>query len=229
VWLMGKSERLRCPKHYQDRITKAGGLNRFGGPNFRLAWGQTETIRVAQPGGYRDLLVAFNRPCWILQRWVPPESYGTPEIYFATNYDIETGRQFLGDYPWKGRYETLLMLQVQYVKNGRLISEPLPLNAETIAGTIPRMKAALLLTEEQQQLALKDIQDRKDKADVDKIADGLQDASPVYKGAVSYSRQGCTSSVVQQRMALIEKQWRKSATQFKARTVRQNANYITKE
>jgi hypothetical protein len=223
MWTMGKSERLRCPKIFQDRITKAGGLNRYGGANFRLVWGQTETIRIATHGGYKNMLVAFNKPCWILQRWLPPEAYGTPEIYYAQNYDPETGRQFLGEYPWRGRYETLFMLEAKYVKNGKMISEPLPLNAWTLDMTIPMVKEALHLTEEQAALAVKEVHDREEKAKADELADMLQDASPTYKDAVSFSRQGCTSSVVQQRMAAIEKNWRKAATTFQ----RQRQSAIT--
>ena len=178
MWTIGKSERLRCPKTYQDRITRAGGLNRYGQPNFKIVWGQTETIRVAAPGGYKNILVAFNRPCWILQRWLPPEAYGTPEIYYAQNYDIETGRQFLGDYPWKGRYETLFMLEAKYVKNGRMISEALPLSAWVIDMTIPMVKEALNLTQEQQDLAVKEVHDREEKDKANELADLLQDASP---------------------------------------------------
>jgi len=119
MWMIGKSERLHCPKQFQDRLTKEGGLNRYGQPNFKVVWGQTETMRIAGRDGYRETLTGFGEACWILMRWVPAETYGPPDIFYFENYDKSSGLQFMGEYPWKGRYQTLFPMRTMEEVNGK--------------------------------------------------------------------------------------------------------------
>lgn len=210
-------ERLKCPARFQERITIAGGTNRFGEPNFRIVWGMTETIRVSQAASYKDMLVGFNEPCWILQRWNAPETYGTPDIYFASNYDAQTGRSFLGDYPWRGRYETLFPLRLDGVVNGVWQKEYLKLSNRLVNFIIPVIRKALSLSKFQQQQAVAEFERRKEEKQVKMISDVMQDATPAFNGAevISFTRQGTRSSAVQQRMEKIETHWKNNLARYK--------------
>jgi hypothetical protein len=200
-------ERLKCPQAFQDRIDRIGGLNRFGGPNFKIIWGQTETIRRAGIDGYIDVLVGFEEACWILQQWKAPEVYGTPTSYFIENYDPATGLQMLGDYPWQGRYETIQPFRWAGLINGRMVKEAMPLNSLIIDLVIPIIKQCEHVSYLTRYAALKDEQDRRSKARQNRIADNLHESLPPWLGAVSYSRQGCKTPLLEKKMQQIQKQW----------------------
>ena len=115
------------PALVEDRLTRAGGCNRFGEPNYRAVWGWN---RLAWIGGQfedRDehgaLLrerielrlepkyPAFNR--WHVERWVPPEAYGSPRAWYAQTLEFVNGRSVLalGPYPSRGDYEHCFTLE----------------------------------------------------------------------------------------------------------------------
>lgn len=104
-----------------ERLKRAGGTNRFGEPNFRVVWGGS---RLGWIGGRwidRDLhgnvireaielrrepkYMPVNR--WHIERWMPPESYGSPEQWYAQTIETEDGIRIpaLGPYPSRGEYE----------------------------------------------------------------------------------------------------------------------------
>ena len=103
------------------RLTQAVGRNRFGEPNFLIAWGQTQHLsgrRGVWPKphgdghfGYRPLMLSNSSPsgkgtpCWMILEWKPPEDYETDAVYYFRNRDDVTGMQILGEYPYRGRYE----------------------------------------------------------------------------------------------------------------------------
>jgi len=105
----------------------AGGLNRFGEPNYRAVWGWSRLDWVGGKWEDRDehgVLVReiiqlrqvpkytpFNR--WHIERWMPPESYGSPRTWHAQTVEYADG-QFvpaLGPYPSRGDYEHSYTLQ----------------------------------------------------------------------------------------------------------------------
>jgi hypothetical protein len=120
-------ETHETPARVQERIARAGGTNRFGEPNFRVVWGGSrltwiggrwtdrdasgnsvrETIEVRQVPKY----AALNR--WHVERWMPPESYGSPEEWYARTTECEDGVRVpaLGPYPARGEYEHCFTLQ----------------------------------------------------------------------------------------------------------------------
>ena len=100
-----KPERRVCPDDFQQAIDERFGVNRFGTSNYRMAWGETETMRVAGVRGYEDRLMCGNVACWNLMRWRPPEAFGTPELFDLLNRDRDSGLCILGEYPYEGRYE----------------------------------------------------------------------------------------------------------------------------
>ena len=110
-----------APEEIAARIARAGGKNRFGEPNFRVVWGASRlawiggrwTDRDAHGNALRETIEVrcvpkyFALDRWHLERWMPPESYGSPEIWSAQTTETEDGRRVaaLGPYPSRGEYE----------------------------------------------------------------------------------------------------------------------------
>jgi hypothetical protein len=114
-------ETHETPASIQERVARAGGLNRFGEPNFRVVWGGS---RLAWVGGrwtdrdahgnviretveLRHVPKYFPHERWHIERWLPPEAYGSPEMWRAQTIEIENGMPIpaLGPYPSRGDYE----------------------------------------------------------------------------------------------------------------------------
>jgi hypothetical protein len=110
-----------------EQLNKAG-FNRFGGPNFRIIWGpeRMEWIgglwvdrdentglvirRIAEERCVPRYSVA--KPRWIVEKWLPPEYYGSPESWYQETqaHDSDTGEILIGihemgPYPQQGEYE----------------------------------------------------------------------------------------------------------------------------
>lgn len=210
-------ERNVCPEEFQRCVEEAGGLNRYDKPNFRLIWGQTDTFRAGgfwhgngqvPFRGYRDILIGFNDPCWILQQWQPPEKYGTPEYYYLVNNDPESGLQTLGEYPYHGRYETVLPLMWKGVVNGKLKIEHMRLSTLLMDMIIPIIKETEGLSFVRRRALMQEHKERQDQEEVSKIEARLQDAYPAFGSASRSSyRLGC-NSVVQKKAEAIERYWK---------------------
>lgn len=125
--ILAPYERRECPPEFAERVREAGGLNRFGGANFRIIWGETKTswiggmwpvTTVADAGGeiarvpeMRECL-EYGFPAWILERWYPPEAYGSEENWYAETRDPLSRLPLLGPYPDAGYYEMAYKLTV---------------------------------------------------------------------------------------------------------------------
>jgi hypothetical protein len=115
------------PEAICERIARAGGMNRFGEPNFRVVWGGS---RLAWIGGrwvdrdahgnvIREAIEQRQEPKyipaerWHIERWMPPEAYGSPEEWLARTTEIEDGIRIpaLGPYPSRGEYEHCFTLE----------------------------------------------------------------------------------------------------------------------
>ncbi len=100
----------------------AGGVNRFGEANYRAVWGWSRLDwiggkwedRDALTGGLLREMVELRREPkylphdrWHIERWMPPESYGSPEAWCAATREFVGGRSVaaLGPYPSRGDYE----------------------------------------------------------------------------------------------------------------------------
>jgi hypothetical protein len=102
-------ERIRPPEEYVEHLTRIGGINRFGDPNFILVWGQTRTWKIFGTDargrkGQHTVLQFGGVPAWHLMAWKPPETWGTPELWYALTWDPESKTHGLGDFPWRGDY-----------------------------------------------------------------------------------------------------------------------------
>ncbi len=120
------------PQWIQDRLTKLGGLNPYGKPNYRVVWGGNRTYQVGgmfnkvieikdemiigksisivtREAEMRTMLKYHPRR-WHLERWRGPEFYGDREAWYRDSYDEESKLHTMGDYPTEGDYEHVFFL-----------------------------------------------------------------------------------------------------------------------
>ena len=115
------------PETVAYRLARAGGINRFGEPNYRAIWGWNRLAWIGGKFEDRDeqgtLLrerielreepkyPAVNR--WHIERWLPPEAYGSPRQWYSQTIERENGISIpaLGPYPSRGDYEHCFTLE----------------------------------------------------------------------------------------------------------------------
>jgi hypothetical protein len=115
------------PEAVAHRLARAGGINRFGEANYRAVWGWNRLAWIGGKFEDRDehgaLLrervelrrepkyPAANR--WHIERWLPPETYGSPRAWYAQTIERDNGISIpaLGPYPSRGEYEHCFTLE----------------------------------------------------------------------------------------------------------------------
>jgi hypothetical protein len=115
------------PENVAQALRRAGGINPYGQPNYRCVWGWNRLAWIGGKFEDRDeqgaLLrerielrkepkyPAVNR--WHIEKWVPPESYGSPRAWYAQTIERENGVSIpaLGPYPSRGEYEHCFTLE----------------------------------------------------------------------------------------------------------------------
>lgn len=120
-------ETHEAPAAVQERLARAGGMNRFNEPNFRVVWGGSRLSWIGGSWSDRDgqgnLLrkvtelrqvpkyLPVNR--WHIERWMPPEAYGSREQWYRETTEYENGAAIpaLGPYPSRGEYEHCFTLE----------------------------------------------------------------------------------------------------------------------
>lgn len=192
-------ERRIAPEWFTDELTLIGGEHRFGGPNFDVVWSQTAFIEIDG----KPQLQSISQPCWVLRMWNAPEIYGTPEQYFAVNSD-DRGKPIAGDYPWEGRYEVVQPFSFAGLSGGKLIHEFFPLDGLILTLVVPVIRQCEELSYMKKLALMQDAHDKKELEQTTRIADRLRDASPAWLGPVSFSRQGCKTSIIEKKMHQIQ-------------------------
>lgn len=217
-----------CPQEFQERLTEVGGVNRYDQPNFIIRWGQGgEPECLFRSGGawhvegepsykgYRDLLIGGGTPSWCLLQWDDAIVYGTPESYYLSNHDEETGLQDLGEYPYQGKYKLLYNLCWRDMSQGKMVIEPMPLNSYILDTIVPIILQAKDISWEQTMATQKQLKEKEDAAYTAQIEDCMRDASLAFKGPVSYARQGCRTSIVDRKIEEMTRNWNKMITNAK--------------
>lgn len=171
-------ERLKCPAHFQRRINQVAGFNRYGEPNYRIAWAQTETTRQGgeweaegeQFTGYRDVYRGDGLPHWMLLQWMdagksvemphlPPQSDSS---FYAENVCMKTGLQLLGEYPYGGSYQIALPLVAKWFEKGQLNIRAFPLSTEIVEMMIPIIRASMEVSVEAKLRFMKEAREKED-------------------------------------------------------------------
>lgn len=208
-------ETRQCPKEFQDRLTRMFGTNKFGGPNYRIAWAQTETQQMGysrftdrgSKSGYTEKYKGSPIPCWMILRWKDPSHYGSPDLFYSNTYLDGQDVYFMGEYPWKGRYEILYQMYSKEFKDGELVIDALPLNHTFIDKIIPLLIEAQYLTAYERQAAKQLAKEFERKKEVEELADRMMNDLPAWYGPVSYAHQGCRTSVLDRMMGKIQRKW----------------------
>ena len=120
-------ENYIAPACVAGALALAGGYNPFGEANYRAVWGWSRLDWIGgkwedrDSGGalVREVVEVRREPKytphnrWHIERWMPPESYGSPEQWHAETLEIENGRNIpaLGPYPSRGDYEHCFTLE----------------------------------------------------------------------------------------------------------------------
>jgi hypothetical protein len=114
-----------APAEVAETLRVAGGVNRFGEPNFRCVWGWARLDYVGgkfedrEPDGrlirenfaVRRIPKYIPHDRWHIERWLPPESYGSPERWYAETMEAKDPANYfctlpaLGPYPSRGDWE----------------------------------------------------------------------------------------------------------------------------
>lgn len=216
MWRIGPSLRLQCPPEFQERVTQAGGVNKYDEPNFLITWMGSETIRaggiwehpeiptIEWYRGYRDVLADVEGEGWAIRQWMPAEFWGTPTQWYHDNYDPSCGMQILGEYPYRGRYQTIFPL-VHHDPETRK-TECMPLNSYLIDVVIPIVVMAKQISDLQKKAVIEERKERDKEAQVNQIEDSLRNAFPAFGEIRSAAGLSCLS-VVQQKMQAIEQHW----------------------
>lgn len=170
-------ERLRCPENLQERITQAGGRNRYGQPMFKLAWAQSETQRQGgewdnEEGfyrGYRDTLLGDGHPHWMLLQWV--DAGKCLELPFAQQADVSwyretrcthTGLQLCGEYYYRGRYQIAMNLVAKWWEGNQLQIFAFPLSSEIVNMMVPIIKASMTISHEAKMRYMRECREKDD-------------------------------------------------------------------
>jgi len=205
------SERLECPEDFQQHLTDLFGVNRFGEPLFRIIWGQTETqVQLTVDGKYDRVLLGHNQPCWILQRWEPPEVFGTPDHYYFLNRDPESGDVMM-EYPEFGNYTDLVTFQSKNydAATKELYIETVTLDWSIIEHAFPLIFQTLEMSAMEIESAREQQEAYENSLAVERIADRLYDELPSFYGPTSHAQIANRTALIDRKMAEIEQEWRK--------------------
>ena len=185
-WYIKGSERLKCPPEFQDHVNAIGGFNRFGDPNFRIVWGQSEfeVVRGVDAAGKSGAHIVSKHadvPAWFIEIWHPPEFYGTPEFWYALTWDWDADAPQIGEYPWRGAYEAASFnLFVRRFEGDCLIIDAMPLNHYIIDLIVPNLMKGLEETYEQRKIAIRGMMNAEKAQTSRKAYDAYLDAHPAF-------------------------------------------------
>ena len=232
VYLTG-DERLRPPEEYVEHLTRLGGLNRFGEPNFILVWGQTRTWKIygksADGRSGQHIVLQFGGvPAWHIMAWKPPECFGTPALWYALTWDPEANIHGLGDFPWRGDYVPCpFNLYVRKLEGGglgydpqgnvidrpaKLVIDAMPIAHWVLDLLIPNLIKDQENTLKQRREAVRKRMEAEKNANRQKAYDAYCNAAPAFDGVA-----GTYESNREAQVARIRSQSKISAEEIKRR------------
>jgi hypothetical protein len=133
--------------------------------------------------------------------------YGSPEAYYVANYDETTGLQTLGEYPYSGRYELLYNMRWHDIENGKITFRTMPLSTTTFDAIVPIIMAARDVSMEKRKAAYLAAKQAEEDAKVGDVERHLRDKAIPFSGSVSFTRQGIRSTVIDEKMRVLQQKW----------------------
>lgn len=184
-------ERHETPASVARRLRLAGGANRYGEANYRAIWGWNRLGWIGGKFEDRDAAGKLLREVvelrwepkypkvnrWHVERWVPPEAYGSPRTWYAQTMERADGVSVaaLGPYPARGEYEHCFTLQGprgEFVQLTSTIVEQVSRAIEWSRGQGRAMQRAKLYEREE----------RRERAYEEWAFDMMGDAAPAMHG-----------------------------------------------
>ena len=183
-------ESKRAPIDIADRVSRAGGLNLYGRPNFRVVWGWSRLTWIGGKWTDRDPATGavirevselrrvpkyMPHDRWHLERWLPPELYGPPDRWYALTIEREDGCSIpaLGPFPHEGEYEHCITLQGPR-------GEFLPLTADAVEWLVRAIEFSRAIPAGHSRRALLDREAKKDTDYESWAYAKLDDAVPAF-------------------------------------------------
>jgi hypothetical protein len=184
-------EAKRTPAEVEERLARAGGLNLYGRPVFRVVWGWSRPTWIGGKWTDRDehgnvirevtemrevpKYLPFDR--WHLERWLPAELYGGPQQWYENTIERADGLAIpaLGPYPHEGEYELCVTLEGPR-------GEFVPLEVSAVEWLVRAIQYSRGLPAGLRRGAIAGREEKKDR-DFEKYAyDVLDDAAPALHG-----------------------------------------------
>jgi hypothetical protein len=219
TWRIVGPERNMPPEAFQERLTAAGGVNRYDSPNFIVWWSQYAheegsfiaggawSVDESAFTGYRRLLRGSGEPCWCLGQFHEAIEYGCPESYYVQNYDDSTGLQMLGAYPYSGRYELMYQLRWYEKVGPRMEFHTMPLTSWVFDMVVPIIMKAKEVSAEKRIAAFKESQKKAEDEKTAGIERQLRANALPFTDTVSYTRQGIRSTVIDAKVRVMHQYW----------------------
>ena len=184
-------EKHETPENAARRLHLAGGVNRYGEANYRVVWGWNRLgwiggkfeDRDADGNLLREVVELRWEPKypqvnrWHVERWVPPEAYGSPRMWYAQTVERAEGKcvAALGPYPERGEYEHCFTLQGRRGEFVQLTSTIAEYVARAIEWSRGQGRA-------EQRAGLYGREEREDRAYEQWAYDLMDDAGPAMHG-----------------------------------------------
>jgi hypothetical protein len=205
-------ETRQCPPEFQARVTRMFGVNQFGDPRYKIVWGASQFIRmgdIARDGtaGYRDEYQLDGKPGWHIMRWYPASHYGSPALYYMDSFMPSTGLYATAEYPWRGRYESILSLNSKEMVGGKLKITFLPLSHFMIDTLIPLILYVNRMSDEERAEIKAKNEACEKKKELEAIADSMAANMPTWINPVSSRAHRNKTSILDQRMGQIQQVW----------------------
>jgi len=201
---------LRVSKEVEAALTKAGGKNYKGQPNYRFAWSGQETYLISNGKSYEPFRICAE-DCWLLMKWEPAEFWGTEQEWNETNWE-PSGLYTAGPYPSEGRYRMIRSLKMAVIKDGVMeFQHPAP-TLKLVDEIFPLLRDFLELSTEQKAQLIA----TREKNEKDRLAKQFGASRELYRGIA-------TAKQIQQKEEAIERFLKdpvriKQALQLKGRT-----------
>jgi hypothetical protein len=178
---------METPEWVKARLLKVGGKNRYGEPNYRVVWSNSRLETIGgewddySEGGIwlRTVIETRRAPKywthperWIVERWLPPEEYGSPESWRQQTTEFIRGRavEQLGPYPERGDYELAFVLEDEK-------TDLVPLTEAIVEGVMRRIETSRNFSSAQRKAALfrreEEMQQAVQKENEDIVADAM--------------------------------------------------------
>ena len=176
----------------EEALLLRGGRNIFGEPNYRCVWSDTRLDWIGgewedwKDDNYRSGILLrrkvevrqapkyWAKPHrWVIERWVPPESYGSPALWEMNTIAYIGGQKIpqLGPFPSRGDYESCYTCEDD-------AGEFIPVTVRLATVVVDLVEASRRLSPQERWIGIEEMVKRIEKRTDQKYDDILSDNEP---------------------------------------------------